>query len=255
MQRIVVDLNDNLVADREVPPPFGDQDAPKKRSIFLRVVKVLGILALAGAFVGGVGAYFYWQSLKKTPQYSLALIIDAARRDDQQSVDRLIDINAVVDDFLPQITTKALELYGRGLPPQTVAQVGQIATPILPAVKERARQELPGVIRQRTEKFENVPFAAIVLGADRYLDIRQEGDTAAVTSKIEGRPLEVTMRRTGDTWQISGVKDEKLATQIAQKIGQEIIAVAAKGGVSGAGERLGIKNLQDILKQAEGIFR
>lgn len=254
MNRIVVDLNETRVAAKETPL-FGGQIAPKKRSIFVRVLKVIAVLLLGGVLSAGAGAYSYWQSLKRTPQYSLALIIDAARRDDQQSVDRLIDIDAVVDDFLPQITTKAVELYGRGLPPQVVVRVGQIATPILPAVKERARQELPGVIRQRTEKFENVPFAAIVLGADRYLDIRLDGDTAAVTSKIEGRPLEVTMRRSGDTWQISGVKDEKLATQIAQKIGQEIIAVASNGGAGKAGERLGIKNLQDILKQAEDIFR
>jgi hypothetical protein len=254
MQRIVVDLNEPIAAGREAPLPVAEA-APKKRSILLRVAKVFAVLILAATLVGAIGAYFYWQSLKKTPQYSLALIIDAARRDDQRSVDQLIDINAVVDDFLPQITTKALELYGRGLPPQTVAQVGQIAVPILPAVKERARQQLPGVIRQRTEKFENVPFAAIVLGADRYLDIRQDGDTAAVTSKIEGRPLEVTMRRTGDTWQISGVRDEQLAMQIAQKIGQEVIAAASKGGTVNGGESLGIKNLQDILKQAEGIFR
>ncbi len=254
MNRIVVDLNDDLVAGKETPL-FGDQTVPKKRSVVVRIFKVISILLLGGVLVAGAGAYFYWQSLKKTPQYSLALLIDAARRDDQESVDRLIDIDAVVDDFLPQITAKAVELYGRGLPPKVVARAGQIATPILPAVKDLARRELPGVIRQRTGKFENVPFAAIVLGADRYLDIQLDGDTAAVTSKIEGRPLEVTMRRTGDTWQISGVRDEKLAEQIAQKIGQEIIAVATNGGAGTAGERLGIKDLQDILKQAESIFK
>jgi hypothetical protein len=41
---------------------------------------------------------------------------------------------------------------------------------------------------------------------------------------------------------------------IAQKIGQQIIAVATKGGINRAGETLGIKNLADIVRQAEGIF-
>ena len=35
----------------------------------------------------------------------------------------LVDIDAVVDDFLPQITGKAIELYGRNLPPDTFQRV------------------------------------------------------------------------------------------------------------------------------------
>ena len=63
------------------------------------------------------------------------------------------------------------------------------------------------------------------------------------------------MKRSGDLWQIVGVKDEQLATKIAQKVGQEIIAVATKGSVTKAGETLGVKNLQDLLKKANDILK
>jgi hypothetical protein len=131
----------------------------------------------------------------------------------------------------------------------------RIAAPVMPALKDRAREELPKVIRERTEKFQNIPFAAMVLGAGRYLDISIDGDAALVRSKIPDRPFEVKMKRSGERWQIVGVKDEQLATKIAQKVGQEIVAIASKGGISAAGEKIGVRNLSEILKQAEDIFK
>jgi len=219
------------------------------------VLKIAAALIAVIAIVACVGGYFYWQSLKSTPQYSLALLIDAARDEDQAAIDKLIDTNAAVDDFLPQITSKAIELYGRGLPPQTLARVERIAQPVLPAIKERAREELPRLIRDKTEKFKNVPFAAMALGADKYLDINIQNDIALVTSKLKEHAFEVKMRKSGDKWQIVGVRDEQLATSIAQKIGQEIIAVASNGSIDSSPERLGIKNIGTLLKQAQDIFK
>lgn len=92
----------------------------------------MGISLAVILIVGAVGAYFYWQNLKNTPQYSLALLVDAARRDDQQEVDEFVDTDAVVDDFMPQIIGKAVELYGRGLPPSAIQKVAQVAAPFCP---------------------------------------------------------------------------------------------------------------------------
>jgi hypothetical protein len=203
----------------------------------------------------GIAAVFYWRGMRSTPEYSLALLIDAARRDDGEAVGKLVDINSVVDDFMPQITGKAMELYGRGLPAQKTRDLAAVAAPILPAVKDRARAELPGVIRERTSKFEYVPFAAIVFGADRYLNIEVSGDLAEVTSKLPDRPLAFRMKRSGDGWQIVGIRDDRLAESIARTVGQQIIAVAS-GATIGDNERnLGVKDLQDILKQAEKLLR
>lgn len=259
MSRFTVNLEDSPRSKANIKsknvPSFGEVTPPKKRGRFGKTfgvfAAIVGVLLLSSA----IGSYFYWQSLKKTPQYSLALLIEAARGNDQKTIDSLVDTNAVVDDFLPQITDKAVELYGKGLPPQTISKVAQVAAPVLPAIKERARAELPRVIREKTDKFSSVPFFAIVLGADKYLEINQTGDIATVKSKIQERPLEVKMKKNGDKWQVIAVKDEQLATKVAQKVGQEIIAAATKGGIRKAGETLGIKNLQDLLNQAEDILR
>lgn len=203
----------------------------------------------------GIGAFVYWQSLTKTPQYSLALIIDAARTNDEDTINRLVDTDAIVDDFVPQITGKAADLYGRGLPPEIIAKLGEIATPLLPSVKSRARAEIPGIIRQKTDRFAEVPFAALVVGADRYLDIRQDNDSVVVTSKLPQHKFEVKMQRNGGEWKIVSVRDEQLAAQIAQTIGQQVIGIASNRNSGTAVSEGQLNGIRQLIKQAEDIFK
>lgn len=260
MSRITVKLDEagnesKAAPQNENAPHFGEYRQSKRRGIFVKILRVLGILFAVAAIIGATGGYFYWQNLKKTPQYSLALLIDAARRDDQKAIDELVDTDQIVEDFVPQITGKAIELYGRNLPPQTLFKVAQAAAPLMPAVKERARAEIPNLIREKTKKFENVPFWAIAVGADRYLNITQETEKAFVSSKLQDRPLELALKRNGEKWQVVAVKDEELARRIADKIGQELILLAQKGSLKKAGESLGVGNLNEMLKQFDGIFK
>jgi len=219
--------------------------------------KRLLIIAIVLGFVAsgcGVGSYLYWQRLKATPQYSLALLIDAARRGDQPIVDELVDSDAMVDDFVPQIIEKAVELYGRGLPPSLVSRITSVAAPLMPAIRERARSELPNLIRKETARFEGVPFAAMVIGADRYLDIVVDGEDATIRSKLPRHSFEVRMRRVGSRWQIVGIRDAQLATRVAQAIGQQIIGAASKGDLRQAANELGIGDFKDMIREAEKIF-
>jgi hypothetical protein len=254
MSKFIVDLGDTPSSGQPAHSPLAEYAVVRERGKRRKILKIVAGAVLVLLVAGGIAGYFYWQNLKKTPQYSLALLVDAARRDDQKTIDDVINTNAVVDDFMPQITGKAIELYGRGLPPETISRISLIAQPVMPAIKERARDALPKMIRDKTAKFQNIPFWAMAAGAERYLEIRIEGDIAYVKSKVPDRPLEVVMRRNGEKWQIVGVKDEELATRIAEKVGQSIIALASRNGVNAAGERLGIKNLQDVLNQARDLL-
>jgi hypothetical protein len=221
-----------------------------KRPFLLSIIIVTSLVV-----VGGVGLLLYYQSLKDTPQYSLALLVDAAKRDDQQTINDLIDINAIAEDFMPQIVTKAVELYGRGISEAVVQKIAVIAEPIMPAIKDRARAQLAKVIRDRTEKYGNVPFFAMVLGADRYLDVTVTGDTATVRSKSSDNPLELKMRKFGDRWKVVGVHDDELAASIARSIGQQIIEIATKGLTDKAAETLGVGKIVDLLRQANELVR
>lgn len=238
----------------DIPVGLGGYAQPRKRSRLSKILIGISIFVLASLLIGSGAFYVYWRSLRDTPQYTLALIVEAAKRNDQQTVNELVDIDLVVDDFLPQITDKAVELYGRGIAPDIIQRVARVATPVMPALKDRARDELPVAIRQKTAELGNVPFAAMVLGADRYLDITTVGDDAIVRSAVPERDLELRMKRREGKWKVVAVKDEKLATSIAQRVGQEIIAIAVNGSGSGR-SRLGVKNINDLLNEAEKIFR
>ncbi len=263
MSKFVVELNerqkitptDATKKAAASAPEFMSLQPPKKRSLFVKILGALAVSFCLVLVVGGIGGYFYWRHLKKTPQYSLALLVDAARRDDQKSVDALVDTDAVVDDFLPQITGKAVELYGKNLPPATLSKIEQVAAPLLPAIKARARAEISGLIRDKTQKFGSVPFWAIALGADRFVEITRAGDKAFVDSKLQERQLSLTMKQSGEKWQVVGVKDEQLAKQIAEKVGQQIILAANKGGLKSAGEQFGLQNLGDVIKELDGVFK
>ena len=231
---------------------FGGYAEPRKRR---RGLKIFAAAVVAILLTISLAGYLYWRSLKTTPAYSLALIVDAARANDQESVDALVDSNALLEDFMPQVTAKAIELYGRGQPPDVIAKVGRIAEPLMPAVKERVRIEMPKLIRRKTERLRSVPFEAIVLGVGRFLDVKTDGDKAQVRSLDPERQFEVTMSRRGDRWVITGVRDEAMATDIARAIGQEVIAVASNGSAENGQRNPGIKNLAETLKRAENIFK
>lgn len=230
-------------------------DSGKGRS--LRTLGIfVGVLLLVFAVVG-IGGAFYWTHLKTTPQYSLAILVDAARNRDQGKIDEIVDTDAVVEDFVPQVTEKAIELYGRGLPPSIIDQVTNVAAPVMPVVKKRARAELPRLLRERTKRFENIPFFVMAAGAERYLDIKVAGNIARISNKAKNQPLKIVMRKNGDRWTIVAVKDESLAKRIAQKIGQQIISLVRRRGTDTANSverEIGVGNLGDLIERAGEIF-
>jgi hypothetical protein len=247
----IFDLRDQL---SEAEPTTVKTDVVRQRSTLRRLLKITALVLVLAIIAGAIGGFFYWRHIKTTPQYSLALLIDASRAGNQAEVNELVDTDRVVDSFMPQITSKAIELYGRGVPNLTIQKIAEISAPLIPAVKERARAELPNVIRDRTEQFKSIPFTAMVLGADRYLDIVTEGNTAFVKSKLPDRPFEIKMQKNGERWQVISVTDDELATRIAQRIGQDIIAIASRGN-NARTNTLGIQNLNNILRQAEELFK
>ena len=66
--------------DGDVTVGLGGYTEPAKRSSGKRIALwALGIFA-ALLVIASAGFYFYWAGLRSTPQYSLALIIDAAKQ-------------------------------------------------------------------------------------------------------------------------------------------------------------------------------
>ena len=237
---------------------FKGAQIPEQKSVFGKILKVLAVLILLVVVIGAIGGFFYYRYLITTPQYSLALLIDAARRDDQKVINELVDTDEIVEDFVPQIVDKAVELYGRGVAPDVVKKISALAAPVMPVVKQRAKAELPNLIRKKTASYEKIPFWAMAVGANTYLDIQHDNEKALLKSKLKNRSFEIQMKKNGDKWKIVAIKDEKSAQQIAQKVGQEMIALANNRGkdkITKLGKKIGINNLGELFEKAQDVFK
>lgn len=188
-----------------------------------RARKVLGVGALValGLLVAAcVGGYVWWRGYQKGPEYSLALLVDAARRDDLQAVDQMVDSDRVADGLAPQVVEK---LTGIQLAGQNVAaarqQLEALMPQVMPRIREGVRDEVARGVKAASEKIDKrIPTFLLAVGMKRYAEVKQEGDAASVVLDAQGHQMQVEMQRNGDRWKVVGVKDDALAASIAARV-------------------------------------
>ena len=205
--RIVIDL-DKARADEQ-------GHARARRSgrgghILVIIAVVLGLIII-GASAGG---YFWWRHYQSQPAYSLALLVDAAQKNDGAEIDRLLDLDKITSDFVTQIKTR---VPGSSLLP---AQVEQTLTPKLkPTVRDELIKELQRLTRQANGK----PFPLVALAVPYFVDIKQDGNHATAEMKLQDEQIKLTMQPgTAGRWQTLAVQDDKLADLIADRVKQNL---------------------------------
>ncbi|MGH9901277.1 MAG: DUF2939 domain-containing protein [Pyrinomonadaceae bacterium] len=186
-----------------------------------RILSVAGLIVVAALLVAGIGGYLWWQSYKKSPAYSLALLIDAARRDDSQAVEQLVDTDSVAQSLAPQVIDKALaSVGGRGTLPAPRRQIEAVLPQLMPYARDQIRAEIAHGVKEATaERGGDMPFFLLALAVPRLLEgVKEEGDSATVVFKVGERPVELSMRRGDERWKVVGIKDEQLAANIAARV-------------------------------------
>src|SRR5919107_988381 len=198
--RIVIDV-DRVRAEAQ---------AKKGRSVVGRAGRVLGVTGLVVAavlLVLLVGSYMWYQGFKKSPPYSLALLLDAAQHDDVQAVETLIDADQIAQGFTPQVID-TLAGAGSQLPPQARASLTTALPALLPRVRETMRDEIAREVKEFSKNdSSNLPFFVKALGVRQAATVTERGDAATVNVKAGDRPVELTMRRDGERWKVITVKD------------------------------------------------
>ncbi|HEV7892306.1 MAG TPA: hypothetical protein VGP08_16790 [Pyrinomonadaceae bacterium] len=204
-------------------------EARKKSWRASRVGRYLSLTALiivGVVVVLLVSGYAWWRGFERSPAYSLALLVDAAQRDDKQAVESLIDADQIAQGFIPQVVEK-LAGAGSQLTPQARAQLNTVMPQLIPRVRETMRDEIASNLKElRGGDTSSTPFIVKALGVRGLTDVKEQGDTAAVAVKSDARALDLTMKREGDRWRVVNVKDDKLATDIAARLATSIPANA-----------------------------
>ncbi|HYH84792.1 MAG TPA: hypothetical protein VEX60_04870 [Pyrinomonadaceae bacterium] len=191
-----------------------------------RYLSVTGLVVIGLIVVLLVGSYAWWQSYKKSPAYSLALLVDAAQRDDVQTVESLIDADKIAEGFIPQVIEK-LAGANSNVPPAARAQLTNALPQLLPRVREGVRDQIAASMKSLSKNASgSVPFVLTALGMRSAADVREQGDEAAVVVKAGDRPIELSMRRDGERWKVVTVKDDQLVADISARLASSVPALA-----------------------------
>src|SRR5258708_597445 len=178
-----------------------------------RAGRVLGFIAiiLAVVIIGALlGGYFWWRHYQAQPPYSLALLVDAAQRNDGAEIDRLLDLDKITTDFVTQVKAR---VPGSQLLP---AQIEQTLTPKL---KPTVRDELIKEVQRLTERANGKPFPLVALAVPYFADIKQDGNAATAEMKLQDEQIKLTMQAdAAGSWQTVAIQDDKLADLIADSV-------------------------------------
>jgi hypothetical protein len=198
----------------------------RRRALLVAAVPFLVILL----WIFGAG-YWWWQSFKSSPAYTLALVVDAAERDDRETFERLVDVEGVSRSVVPQVIERV-----RGgdnalnIAPQVRRQIAQNAQVWLPGVREQVRDVLMTETKTLAEKSsgQSYPFFIRALALSRLgettdgIDGQEREVTKTVTFKVNERPVEFGMRASAASetaaWRVESVKSDELATRVAEQV-------------------------------------
>jgi len=200
--RIVINLDPN-------------QPGARKRRGGRGIGKPLLIIAIIlSLIVGGLaaGGFFWWRSYQSSPSYALALLADAAQRDDQKTVDSILDYDkiakSIAEDFKPGPARSGSTWLTFG---ELNSLAPLLSTKLRETVQNQAQLETKRLSAQASGK----PFVVIALAIPWLVEIKQGENEATAMANINGERIQLTMQHVGEQWRVTAVKDDNLTKLVA----------------------------------------
>jgi len=223
-QRIVINLDGpNGVATKPAGRVVG-----RKRRRWPRVLAILAVLVLVFIVVAVAGGFFWWRHYQTSPAYTLALVIDAAQRNDAAELQKRIDDDEVAKNMMGSVSQKAAARYGFALNSSIQSQIDKVVPSLLPQLRQTIHDEVVKEIKEFASKSEPRPFIFLVVAVPSLMNVTTAGDTAHATAKIADRTIELTMRRDADRWKVIGFNDDVVVQHVVDNVMKELPAI---GGV------------------------
>jgi hypothetical protein len=170
-----------------------------------------------------VGGYLWWRHYQTTPAYSLAMIVDAAQRNDMATFNRLVNSDKILNSFSSQ-ATNGLN-FGFGLPG---ALLGDQLNPVTPLLPESLRTTFRGWLADEIEDFASSfaakPFIVIALTLPMVAKVTSDETTARIETNLRGQPIELLMQKEGEIWRLVALKDDGLFTRILGELRKNLPA-------------------------------
>lgn len=181
----------------------------------------------------GVGGFIWWQHYKTTPAYSLALLVDAAQRNDTLALDELLDINQVVENFVTDVVGNTAKDSATSIPNSLRSAFSQIAG----GTRERIKPLIIETIRQKINELgaqaANKPFLLTALAMPFKTNIVEDGNKATATLNRKDEKLELGLLRNNDGhWSVVSLKDDALAARIIAEVAKDLPGKLKPEGLS-----------------------
>ena len=196
--------------------------ARPKRRRWLRILAILAIVVVALIVVVAIAGFFSWRRFQASPEYSLALLVDAAQRNDQEQLAKLIDYDELSKNMITSVNQKAVERYGGAINATTQQQIDKLMPTLLPRLKQTIHTEVGKQIQSFALKSEDKPFIFILLTVPSMVKITTEGDTAKASSSVSGEPFELTLHRDADRWKVVAFNDDALVQRVADSVMKDL---------------------------------
>ena len=213
--RIVIDL-DKARADQQGRARKGR--SRRAGRIFGFIVVVL-VLIIIGAAASG---YLWWRHYQSSPAYSLAVLADAAQRNDTATIDGILDTDKVTSDFVAQVRQRATGSFLSSISSTWSAQTDSAMQTLTPKLKQTVHDSFVSELKRLTAPAAGKPFILVALAINRFADIKQENNIAHATVNIKDEHLQLTMQQDGGRWRITAAQDDKLAQQVADEVKQNL---------------------------------
>ena len=187
------------------------------------MLRWLGLFIAGLLLIGLVAMFAWWQHYKTTPAYSLALLVDAAQRNDEAAFDRVVDMEKVVDNFVPQMAQIATGGLASELTTSLRAQLQSLAPGVMASVKQVVKEEMRKQINELAGSSSARPFFLTALAVPFKARIIESGDTAKATiSKADHSAELLFERREGGPWRVVSMRDDALAARIVNDIVKDL---------------------------------
>lgn len=219
-RRIVIPLNQQPSGSQPRRATFGKAvpGSPRKGRA-RKVLAILGITFVTVVLLLFIGGFFWWRHYQTTPTYALALLVDAAQRNDMATVDKIADMDKIVDNLVGQVTEKAAGRYGVALSSDMRKAIASRAPSLLPAIKRQVRDAVAARIREISAKADQKPFFVVAVAIPYFVHVTTVGgEVADARIAVQDRQVDVQLLRRGDSWKLVAVKDDALVQQMVDNL-------------------------------------
>jgi len=187
-----------------------------------KVLAILAAFCILVVLVVFAGAYFWWRNFQTSPAYSVALIVDAAQRNDMPALESRLDDEAIAKSIVASVREKASSRYGLALSDPLQRRIDGLLPTLLPQLKATIHSEVAKEIKDFSSRAESKPFVVVALAISSFLTITTEGDNARVVAPLPDRVIEVAMLRDGERWKVVDFKDDVLVQRVVDGLMKDL---------------------------------